>query len=92
MSIRLRKKSLKEHGQEKSLTTLKVKNNNKNNEVPFKRVILYARQHRANQGVSESLHRLVDFLKTKDLELYQDEETASGFEMGLPLFAQERHG
>lgn len=35
------------------------------NKIQFKRIILYARQHRANQGVNESLYRLVDFWKNK---------------------------
>lgn len=35
----------------------------------FQRVILYARQHRANQEVSESLLRLLDFLKTRKIDV-----------------------
>lgn len=58
----------------------------------FKRVILYARQHRASQGVSESLHRLVDFLKQQSIQIYQDVETASGFDMKIPILAREDMG
>lgn len=57
----------------------------------FKRVLLYARQHRANQEVSESLQRLVHFLKKKEVEIYQDEETTR-FEMDLPVLARDAMG
>lgn len=59
---------------------------------PFTRVILYARLHRANQGVSESLHRLVDFLQKQQVVVFQDIETAAGFELGLPVLAREAMG
>ena len=39
----------------------------------FKRVILYARQHRVNSGVNETLYRLVAFLKKSPVEFYFDE-------------------
>lgn len=58
----------------------------------FNRVILYARQHRANQGVSESLHRLVDFLEKQKLETVQDIDTSSYFDMDLPILARENMG
>lgn len=58
----------------------------------FKRVILYARQHRANQGVSESLHRLVDFLATQHVEAYQDVDTAANFELSIPTLARQDMG
>lgn len=51
----------------------------------FQRVILYARQHRANQGVSESLHRLVDFLAKQNIETVQDTDTASSFALNIPI-------
>jgi NAD+ kinase len=59
---------------------------------PFKRVILYARQHRANQGVSESLHRLVDFLAKQNITTYQDSDTATSFEMDIPVLARHDMG
>lgn len=59
---------------------------------PFKRVILYARQHRANQGVSESLHRLVDFLEQQKVEIYQDIDTAASFTEKLPILDREDMG
>lgn len=58
----------------------------------FNRIILYARQHRANQGVNESLHRLVDFLEPQNLEIYQDIETSSCFDMKLPILHQDQMG
>ncbi|RUR18358.1 NAD(+) kinase [Legionella sp. km535] len=58
----------------------------------FKRVILYARQHRANQGVSESLHRLVEFLTNQNIKIYQDQDTTAGFMMNIPILAREDMG
>ncbi|MBA2649790.1 MAG: NAD(+) kinase [Legionella sp.] len=58
---------------------------------PFKRVILYARQHRANQEVNESLQRLVSFLKVQDFDIYQDIETI-GFDLDIPLLPRESMG
>ena len=58
----------------------------------FKQVILYARQHRANQGVSESLHRLVDFLKTQNIQIYQDIETSTSFDMNIPVLTLDAMG
>lgn len=64
-----------------------VKNNN-----PFKRIILYARQHRANQGVNESLYRLIGFLEKQNVQVYQDIDTATGFGVKLPILARENMG
>ena len=58
----------------------------------FKRIILYARQHRANQGVSESLSRLVEFLVQQDLEIVQDIETATSFDLGIPTLTRAEMG
>lgn len=58
----------------------------------FKRVILYARQYRANQGVNESVHRLIDFLDQQDLEIYQDVDTSPDFEMNIPILPREEMG
>ena len=58
----------------------------------FNRVILYARQHRANQGVSESLHRLVDFLRTQNLDIVQDIDTASSFDLDVPVLTRNKMG
>lgn len=58
----------------------------------FKRVILYARQHRANSGVTESLHRLVDFLQEQQVILVQDIDTAEHFDLNLPVLPREDMG
>lgn len=58
----------------------------------FKRVILYARQHRANQGVSESLSRLVSFLTQKKIDIVQDIDTAHGFSLNIPTLKREQMG
>lgn len=58
----------------------------------FQRIILYARQHRANQGVNESLARLVDFLQKQQLEVVVDAETAIGFATGLPVLTVDTMG
>ncbi|KTD76322.1 NAD(+) kinase [Legionella waltersii] len=58
----------------------------------FKRAILYARQHRANLGVSESLHRLLDYLKTLNIEIVQDQETSAWFDIDIPVIPREKMG
>ncbi|KTD18081.1 NAD(+) kinase [Legionella jordanis] len=58
----------------------------------FKRVILYARQHRANQGVNESLHRLVDFLHRAQVDTYLDVDTATYFDVNLPTLERRLMG
>ena len=58
----------------------------------FKRVILYARQHRANQGVSESLHRLVEFLQSRKIEIVQDIDTSSSFSLDIPVLERNKVG
>ncbi|RUR13809.1 NAD(+) kinase [Legionella sp. km772] len=58
----------------------------------FERVILYARQHRANQDVSESLHRLVDFLQKRKLAIVQDIDTAASFALQVPVLERDKMG
>lgn len=58
----------------------------------FKRVILYARQHRANKGVNESLQRLVDFLSKQNIQTYQDIDTASSFSIEVPVLDRDKMG
>ncbi len=58
----------------------------------FKRVILYARQHRANQDVNETLHRLMDYLATLQIDTYQDTDTAKNFKLKLPTLARDKMG
>ncbi|KTC65704.1 NAD kinase (plasmid) [Legionella adelaidensis] len=56
----------------------------------FQRIILYARQHRANQGVNETLHRLIDYLAANHFATYQDEETAHSFNLPLPILQRDQ--
>ena len=55
----------------------------------FKRVILYARSHRVNIFVNDTLERLVAYLETYPLEIYFDAETAPCFTLKLPVLSQE---
>jgi NAD+ kinase len=55
----------------------------------FKRVILYARQYRVSEGVTESLHRLVEFLQSQQVEAYLDIDTAASFNINLPTLPRE---
>ncbi|KTC68881.1 inorganic polyphosphate/ATP-NAD kinase [Legionella birminghamensis] len=57
----------------------------------FQRVILYARQYRANQGVNETLQRLIDFL-AKQVETFVDADTADHFDSGLPVLSRMQMG
>src|SRR3989338_1324930 len=58
----------------------------------FKRVILYARQHRANQGVSETLQKLVTFLQGHQVEAFIDADTATHFNLSLPIMPRDKMG
>ena len=58
----------------------------------FKRVILYARQHRANQDVNETLQRLVEYLQSLHIDTFMDADTASSFALKLPVLAREDMG
>lgn len=58
----------------------------------FKRVILYARQYRANEGVTESLNRLVDFLQARKINAFLDIDTAASFDIKLPILDRSQMG
>lgn len=58
----------------------------------FKRVILYGRQYRANQEVSETLCRLADFLKEKKIAVFLDVDTAAYFDLDLPVLDRNLMG
>ena len=58
----------------------------------FNRVILYARQHRANQGITETLERLIQFLKTLPLNTFLDTDTANSFNLNAPVLPREEMG
>ena len=55
----------------------------------FSRVILYARSHRVNPGVNDTLERLVAFLTPYPIEIYFDGDTAPHFSMDLPVLPQD---
>lgn len=65
-------------------------NNKQMNKPRFKRAILYARQHRANSGINETLHRLIEFLSAQSIDTYVTAETSSHFELPLPVFDCEK--
>jgi NAD+ kinase len=56
----------------------------------FKRVILYARQHRANQGILETLQRLIDFLQGQKIEAFLDIDTANCFDLSLSVLPRNQ--
>ncbi|KTD34599.1 NAD(+) kinase [Legionella israelensis] len=58
----------------------------------FKRAILYARQHRANEDVLESLQRLITYLEKKKCEAFLDVDTASSFKLKQPVLPREEMG
>lgn len=58
----------------------------------FKRVILYARQHRANQDVNETLQRLVGYLRDEKIDTYIDCDTATGFDIEVPIALRNTMG
>ena len=58
----------------------------------FKRVIVYARHHRANVEVVETLNRLVHFLAALPIETVLDQETALYFPLSQPVLPREEMG
>lgn len=58
----------------------------------FKRVILYARQHRANQGINETLQRLVSYFDEQHVDAYIDEDTERSFDLSLPVLPRDAMG
>ncbi|MFZ4076675.1 MAG: NAD(+) kinase [Legionellaceae bacterium] len=57
--------------------------------TPFKRVILFARQHRANKNVNETLLNLINTIESLDIDVVQDEETARYFNLTCPSLPQK---
>ena len=55
----------------------------------FQRVILYARSHRMNQEVQETLQRLIQFLQEQLVETFIDIDTANSFDLSLPVLARD---
>jgi NAD+ kinase len=55
----------------------------------FNRVILYARQHRANQDVNETMQRLMDYLSLQKIDTFIDSDTAVNFDIKLPVLPRD---
>ena len=60
--------------------------------MQLQRVIIYARQHRANQNVNETLVRLADYLKSQSIAAAIDPSTAGSFSLNLPVLPQTEMG
>ena len=60
--------------------------------APFKRIILYARQHRANQNVKETLEKLIPFISAAGLPVVQDNDTAASFNLNCPTIPRAAMG
>lgn len=57
---------------------------------PFKQVVLYARQHRANQNVNETLEGLIEYLGKKKIKAFLDVDTASHFSLHCPVLPRNK--
>lgn len=64
----------------------------KSDKLQFKRVIVYARHHRANIEVIETLNRLLSFLSGLSLESFLDQETFDSFNLHHPVLPREKMG
>ncbi len=51
----------------------------------FQRVILYARQIRANKDINETLVHLLEFLKEQNITTFIDKDTAESFDLNTPI-------
>lgn len=55
----------------------------------FQRVILYARQRRANKDINETLAHLLDFLKVHGFHAFIDKDTAESFNLDTPILNRD---
>lgn len=60
--------------------------------LAFKRVVLYARQHRANPNVCETLQRLIDLLDAEGIQTFLDVDTATHFDVNCPVLPRDVMG
>lgn len=60
--------------------------------LAFQRVILYARQHRVNQNVSETLQRLIHLLDAEGIQTFLDVDTATHFHANCPVLSRDDMG
>ena len=63
-----------------------------NSHISLQRVIVYARQHRANQNVNETLGRLAEYLHAQSITTVMDQSTADSFHINLPVLPQSEMG
>lgn len=56
----------------------------------FKRVVLYARQIRANKDINETLLHILDFLAEHHFETYIDIDTSLSFDLKTPILDREQ--
>ncbi len=63
-----------------------------NSHMRLQRVIVYARQHRANQNVNETLDRLAEYLHEQSITAVMDASTAASFQLNLPVLPQSEMG
>jgi NAD+ kinase len=59
------------------------------NKNGFKRVILYARQVRANKDINETLVHLLGFLKMHCVTTFIDQDTAESFDLDTPILKRD---
>lgn len=64
--------------------------NKKKSNSDIRRVILYARQYRANQDVNETLVRLVDYLKAQGIASFIDIDTHLHLPLDLDILPREQ--
>jgi NAD+ kinase len=58
----------------------------------FSRVVLYARQHRVNEQVNETLERLLVYLRKKGIETFLDVDTAHHISLDCPVLSRDAMG
>lgn len=56
----------------------------------FQRVILYARQVRANKDINETIKHLLEFLKEKDISTFIDIDTYESFSLNTPVLERNK--
>ncbi len=56
----------------------------------FSCVVLYARQHRANQNVLETLERLISYLTAEKISVFLDVDTAAHFSFDCPVLPRDQ--
>jgi NAD+ kinase len=60
--------------------------------MAFTRVVLYARQHRVNEQVNETLERLLEYLRAKGIETFLDVDTADHIQLDCTVLPRDDMG